>query len=123
MWEPVWPSRAELETDVPRLPYSVVFIERQGLDGAEAYEVPEGRVAVARCLDVYSANEDVLNTTLRFIDGLTGGTIWLHDWGVTTTGWAQWTGRQVFPPLGRLVLQSQNGLVDARLSGYLLTQL
>ena len=102
--------------------YSIVFIALAGLEGVAVFDVPDGRVAVARCLDVYANNSDILNTNIRFQDGLTGQTIWLKDWGVGQGTSAQWQGRQVFPPLGRIQLQAGNGPVDARLSGYLLYQ-
>ncbi|MBA0087124.1 MAG: hypothetical protein HRJ53_19240 [Acidobacteria bacterium Pan2503] len=102
--------------------YSTVFIALQGLLGNFDYTVPNGYVAVLRDVDIYASNLGPLNTVVRIIDPNTGGTVWFHDYGATSSGWAQWSGRQVFPEGEVIRAHVDNDPADVRACGYLLTR-
>jgi hypothetical protein len=98
--------------------YSTCFIAQQGLGTTITYTVPPGFIAIVRDLDSY--NSTFTNSTIRFIDAQTGGTIWVAVNNALATDYESWRGRQVFETGQQFTVSVTGDPWDVRVSGYLL---
>ena len=98
--------------------YSSRLLVVVGLTSPVSFTTPAGRVAVLRCLDLYSGG--YVDQFATYLEGSSGQTIYMKQWSDVNGSWAGWRGRQVLYA-GESVLLRSDEAVDATLSGYLLT--
>lgn len=98
--------------------YTSTFISVTGLSGAFSYTVPPGQVAIVTVADFY-AGVSVLGTVARLIDNQVGNSFFFDQTAPESAGYMSWRGRQVFVAGESFAVASENGPLDARVTGYL----
>lgn len=98
--------------------YTRTFISVTGISGASSYTVPPGTVAIVAAADFY-AGVSVLGTVARLIDNQTGGSFFFDQTTPESAGYMSWRGRQAFIEGESFAVASENGPLDARVTGYL----